>query len=157
MNQKKKKWSQRKWFWRIGFGVVLATVVILVAMVFMVWRVSIRSSCGVTQVEKLTNITLPESVQDFDADCLNFQGFTINARFEINPDDLPILLASSNIPSPLATALPKWIRSPYAEARYPDDVLYGEYNGNDRYEEVIVDTSYKSNNTYTVYIFVGAG
>ena len=112
-----------------------------------------------SEFERLAEITLPSSYENFHSVCFGMQGWVLKSKFDIKPDELDVLLNTTHIVPPLSEIeLPSDIvnRHLNLEDKALNSYLYGsyqDYNSNNGWlEEIIVDTS--DANLWTVYFTV---
>jgi len=111
-----------------------------------------------SQFETYVHVALPSNFDNFDSHCGGgFMSDGSSANFMIDPDDLNIFLQSTIIEPPLATSLPDYNRSRFAEhLNNSDSILYGYHSISGTYaQEIIVDTS--DTNEWIVYFSVIVG
>ncbi|GAB5493918.1 MAG: hypothetical protein Phog2KO_41330 [Phototrophicaceae bacterium] len=109
-----------------------------------------------TEFERLAEITLPSSYDNFHSVCFGLQGWVLKSRFDIKSDELEIFLNTTDIIMPLSqTELPSSVDTRHLEIDYSslNSYLYGIYQDNTGwFEEIIVDTTHP--NRWTVYFTV---
>lgn len=107
----------------------------------------------------MARVTLPDEFSDFDSYCWGMHGWSAEARFEIDPDDLEPFVASTSIDfTKLSTELPQRVNSSYFRQSkgMMKSFLYGFAESSmDWYEEIVVDTSRPDR--WVVYFVVLAG
>jgi|GEM_PF-5662671 len=166
--QKKKKRSQRKWFWRIGCGIVVFVIVASIAYLLLLMAVAQalgafggnNSGCGTDDTapfEGYAQVILPDNIENFISLCGGFQGWWAEAKFDIHPTDLEQFLSTTNIEYPLTiTELPSRIHVPFQpDVLELENILYGISDEYEWLEEIVVDT--RRSDKWTVYFVVLAG
>lgn len=112
-----------------------------------------------SEFERLAEITLPSSYDNFHSVCFGMQGWVLKSKFDIKPDELDVLLNTTNIIMPLSqTEFPAGVDTRHLEMddKSLNSHLYGVYqdfnSNNGWFEEIIVDTT--NPNRWTVYFTV---
>jgi hypothetical protein len=141
MTQKKKKKTNRKWFWRIVLALsgIGCAIILIVGIGFLILVNALAnfpgydSACGVEDssvFESIAQVTLPDDYSNFSSSCGGMQGWWAEARFDINPDDLDEFLETTHIELPLTTnPLPSRIYVANASSiKATGNLLYGLYD-----------------------------
>jgi hypothetical protein len=97
-------------------------------------------------VEENAKFTLPPSAHNIISACGGMQGWMAQARFEMSPDDLDNLLASTFLTQPLTEIAPE---ERLDDVENMSSYLYGRSTSG-LWQEIIINTS--DPNVYTVYI-----
>jgi hypothetical protein len=106
-----------------------------------------------SQIEEAARFRLPPSARNLESLCTGMQGWIAQANFDIDPQDIDVLIDSTSILRPLSsTNVPEALQDDIA-AQNIETYLYGQAESG--WQKIFIDTT--DPNVYRVYLSAQGG